>query len=94
MVQGDMLQIHYRDDTNDDIDERVALIRWKRHPKIVKLITEFEKIVGVYFLTSNKNLDQLDDADIEDLLRKLLREDEPGLGNTETWWRNVSYGNP
>ena len=82
-VQGDILQIHYRDDTSDDIDERVAIIRWKRHPKMAKLIQEFEKIVGVYFLTSNKNLDRLDDADIEDLLRNLLRDDETGLGETE-----------
>lgn len=76
-IQGDLLMIKYTDPDDPAVDEKAVLIRWKKHPKVVKLMQIFSEIVGTYFLTNNKNLDRLEDTEIENIVLKLLEEDKP-----------------
>ena len=76
-IQGDLLTIYYTDSEDPSVDEKAAIIRWKKHPKVVKLIQGFFEIIGTYFLTPNKNLDTLEDAEIDDLLRRLVQDEPP-----------------
>lgn len=75
VLQGDLLTIQYTDSDDPSVDEKAAIIRWKRHPKIIRLVQGFFGIVGTYFLTPNKSLDAMGDADLDALLRRLLQED-------------------
>ena len=76
-LQGDILTIYYTDSDDTIVDEKAVIIRWKKHPKVVKLIQGFFEIIGTYFLTDNKNLDSLEDEDINALLRRLVQEEPP-----------------
>lgn len=75
-LQGDVLTIYYTDTDDPRVDERAAIIQWKKHPKVVKLVQGFFEIIGTYFLTTNKNLDSLGDQEIDELLRRLVRDEE------------------
>jgi len=76
-IQGDVLTIHYTDSDDLVIDEKAAIIKWKKHPKIVKLMQGFFEIIGTYFLTENKSLGTLEDEQIEELLRRLVQDEPP-----------------
>jgi hypothetical protein len=76
-LQGDILTIYYTDSEDPSVDERAAIIRWKKHPKVIKLVQGFFQLIGEYFLTENKSLDALADEQIDDLLRRLVQEEPP-----------------
>jgi len=71
---NDQLIIRYTDDTDKIAAERAMIIKWPDHPAIVKLFKAFQEVLGTYFLTENQNLDNVPEAELDELFKKLLEE--------------------
>ena len=73
-IKGEILTLHYFDDTEPSLDSHSASVNWKVHPEVKKVLYAMMEVLGTYLLTDNKNLLEAQQEDLEELFQKLLKE--------------------
>ena len=75
-LNKNLILIHYVEDGDDKIDERIAVIRWKANPALQRLVQAFAEAASQYVLGGNKSLEKLEPIDLNKLFEDLLDEDK------------------
>lgn len=74
-LNKDLILIHYIEDGDKIVDERIAAIRWKANPALQRLVQAFAEAASQYVLGGNKSLEKLEPIDLNRLFKDLLDED-------------------
>jgi len=75
-LNKNLILIHYVEDGDGVVDERIAVIRWKANPALQRLVQAFAEAAAQYVLGSNKSLEKLEPIDLNQLFEDLLDEDK------------------
>jgi len=71
-----LILIHYIDDDDKIIDEKIAAIRWRTNPALKRLVQAFAEVVSHYALGENKSLEKLEGEDLTRLFKDLLDDEK------------------
>jgi len=74
-LNKNLILIHYVEDGDKIIDERLAAVRWKANPTLQRLVQAFAEVAANYILGGNTSLEKLDSLDMQQLFKDLLGED-------------------
>ena len=75
-LNKNLILIHYVEEGDDMVDERIAAIRWKANPALQRLVQAFAEAASQYVLGSNKSLEKLELVDLTQLFEDLLDEEK------------------
>lgn len=70
-----LILIHYVEDGDKIVDERIAAVKWKANPALQRLVQAFAEAASQYILGGNKNIENLEGEDLTQLFRDLLDDD-------------------
>lgn len=71
-----LILLHYVEDGDEIIDEKIAAIKWKSNPTLRRLIQAFAEAASQYILGGNKSLEKLESEDLTQLFKDLLDDDK------------------
>ncbi len=74
-IKQDRLYLHYVSEHDKIVDQRVAVVQWKKNPVLLRLVKAFAEILSQYLLGDNTNLEKLTGIDLEQLFKDLLDDD-------------------
>ncbi len=74
-LNKNLLLIHYIEAGDKIIDEKIAVIRWKKNPALQRLVQAFAEAASQYVLGGNNNIEKLEGEDLGQLFKDLLEED-------------------
>ena len=74
-VNKNLILIHYVEEGDKIVDERIAAVRWKANPALQRLVQAFAEAASQYILGGNKSLEKLEGEDLGQLFKDLLDED-------------------
>lgn len=75
-LNSNLILIHYVESDDKIIDERVAVVQWKKNPTLQRLVLAFTQASSQYILSGNNNIEKLESIDLEQLFRNLLDDDK------------------
>lgn len=75
-LNKNLILIHYVEDGDKIIDERIVAVKWKANPALQRLVQAFAEVASQYILGGNKSLDKLESEDLNQLFDDLLDEDK------------------
>jgi len=73
-LNKNLILIHYVEDGDDIVDERIAAVRWKANPTLQRLVQAFAEVAANYILGGNTSLEKLDSINMQQLFEDLLDE--------------------
>ncbi len=72
-MNGDILTLHFRDDSDPNTDSYSINVNWKINIEVQKVICAAIRVVATYLLTENKNLKDIHQDELEYLFQQLLK---------------------
>ena len=71
-----LILIHYVEEDDKLIDERIVAVKWKANPALQRLVKAFAEIASNYILGGNNSLDKLEGEDLTQLYKDLLDDEK------------------
>ncbi len=71
-----LILIHYVEDEDKIVDERIAAVKWKENPALQRLVQAFAEVASQYILGGNNNIEKLEGEDLTQLFKDLLDDDD------------------
>ena len=75
-LNRNLILIHYVEDGDKIVDERIVAVKWKANPALQRLVQAFATAASEYVLIGNKNIEKLESIDLDQLFKDLLDEEK------------------